>query len=145
MAAERIGRRAYAMEIEPRYVDVALRRWQAFTRKDAVHAETGRTDQPTAERSITPNNPRGRLARQRNQIASEEAPRKRLARVTSSSAPTQTIAAQFGKTGLILRDVTQALRAYPENACVSAPTNSRHRNFTMAHTPLPIAEMRQTP
>ena len=43
MAAERIGRRAYAMEIEPRYVDVAIRRWQAFTRKDAVHAETGRT------------------------------------------------------------------------------------------------------
>ena len=66
MAAERIGRRAYAMEIEPRYVDVAIRRWQAFTRKDAVHAETGRTfDQLTAERSITPNNPRGRPARQR--------------------------------------------------------------------------------
>ena len=51
MAAERIGRRAYAMEIEPRYVDLAIRRWQAFTRKDAVHAETGRTfDQLTAER-----------------------------------------------------------------------------------------------
>ena len=66
MAAERIGRRAYAMEIEPRYVDVAIRRWQAFTRKDAVHAETGRTfDQLTAERSSTPNNPRGRPARQR--------------------------------------------------------------------------------
>jgi DNA modification methylase len=66
MAAERIGRRAYAMEIVPRYVDVAIRRWQAFTRKDAVHAETGRTfDHLTAERSITPNNPRGRPARQR--------------------------------------------------------------------------------
>jgi tRNA/tmRNA/rRNA uracil-C5-methylase (TrmA/RlmC/RlmD family) len=78
MAAERIGRRAYAMEIEPRYVDVAIRRWQAFTRKDAVHAEIGRTfDQLTAERSITPNNPRGRLARQRNQ----KLPRRRLARV----------------------------------------------------------------
>jgi hypothetical protein len=38
MAAERVGRRAYAMDIEPRYVDVAIRRWQAFTRKDAVHA-----------------------------------------------------------------------------------------------------------
>ena len=76
MAAERIGRRAYAMEIEPRYVDVAIRRWQAFTRKDAVHAETGRTfDQVTAESSIPSNNPTGRLARQRNQIASEEAPK----------------------------------------------------------------------
>jgi DNA modification methylase len=36
MAAERIGRRAHAMEIEPRYVDVAIRRWQAFTGKDAL-------------------------------------------------------------------------------------------------------------
>ena len=50
MAAERIGRRAYAMEIEPRYVDVAIRRWQAFTGKDAVDSESGRTfDQLEAE------------------------------------------------------------------------------------------------
>jgi DNA modification methylase len=41
MAAERIGRRAYAMDVEPRYVDVAVRRWQAFTKKDAVEAESG--------------------------------------------------------------------------------------------------------
>jgi hypothetical protein len=82
MAAERIGRRAYAMEIEPRYVDVAIRRWQAFTRKDAVHAETVRTfDQLTAERSITPGNPGGRLARQGNQTASEEAPKETTGRL----------------------------------------------------------------
>jgi len=41
LAAERVGRRAYAMEIEPRFVDVAIKRWQAFTRKDAVHAHSG--------------------------------------------------------------------------------------------------------
>ena len=41
LAAERVGRRAYAMELEPRYVDVAIRRWQAFTRRDAVHIATG--------------------------------------------------------------------------------------------------------
>ncbi len=41
LAAERVGRRAYALELEPQYVDVAIRRWQAFTRRDAVHAETG--------------------------------------------------------------------------------------------------------
>ena len=41
MAAERVGRHAHALEIEPRFVDVAIRRWQAFTRRDAVHAETG--------------------------------------------------------------------------------------------------------
>ena len=43
LAAERVGRRAYAMEIEPRFVDVAIKRWQAFSRKDAVHADSGST------------------------------------------------------------------------------------------------------
>jgi DNA modification methylase len=41
LAAERVGRRAYTIEIEPRFVDVAIKRWQAFTRKDAVHADSG--------------------------------------------------------------------------------------------------------
>jgi len=40
MAAERVGRYARALEIEPRFVDVTIRRWQAFTRRDA-HAESG--------------------------------------------------------------------------------------------------------
>jgi DNA modification methylase len=43
MAAERVGRRAYCLELEPQYVDVAIRRWQAFTRRDAIHTETGCT------------------------------------------------------------------------------------------------------
>ena len=43
LAAERVGRRAYSVELEPKYVDVAIRRWQAFTRRDAVHIETGQT------------------------------------------------------------------------------------------------------
>jgi DNA modification methylase len=43
MAAERIGRRAFAMDVEPRYVDVAVRRWQAFTGKDAVDVVSGQT------------------------------------------------------------------------------------------------------
>ena len=43
LAAERVGRRACAMEIEPRFVDVTIKRWQAFSRKDAIHAETGLT------------------------------------------------------------------------------------------------------
>lgn len=41
LAAEQIGRRARAMEIEPKYADVAVRRWQALTGRDAVHVETG--------------------------------------------------------------------------------------------------------
>jgi DNA modification methylase len=42
LAAERVGRRAFAIELEPRFVDVAIRRWQAFTGKDAVHAASNR-------------------------------------------------------------------------------------------------------
>jgi DNA modification methylase len=41
LAAERVGRRAYTLEIEPRFVDVAIRRWQAFSGKDAICADTG--------------------------------------------------------------------------------------------------------
>jgi DNA modification methylase len=48
LAAERVGRRAYSLELEPKYVDVAIRRWQAFTRRDAVHADTGRTFEDVA-------------------------------------------------------------------------------------------------
>jgi DNA modification methylase len=56
LAAERVGRRGYAMEIEPRYVDVAIRRWQAFTRKDAVHIATCHTfDEMAAERLTSTN------------------------------------------------------------------------------------------
>lgn len=45
LAAERVGRRACALELEPRFVDVAIRRWQEFTRKDAIHQASGRTFQ----------------------------------------------------------------------------------------------------
>ena len=42
IAAEQTGRICYAMELAPAYVDVAVRRWQQFTGKRAVHAETGK-------------------------------------------------------------------------------------------------------
>ena len=41
MAAERVGRLARGMEIDPLYVDGAIRRWQRFTGEFAVHADTG--------------------------------------------------------------------------------------------------------
>lgn len=43
IAAEKTGRRAFAMELDPTYVDTAIRRWQQHTGKQAVHAETGLT------------------------------------------------------------------------------------------------------
>lgn len=35
IAAERLGRRCYAMEIDPKYVDVCIRRWEEFTGQKA--------------------------------------------------------------------------------------------------------------
>lgn len=43
LAAESTGRHARLIELEPVYVDVAIRRWQKMTGKDAVHADTGKT------------------------------------------------------------------------------------------------------
>jgi DNA modification methylase len=52
MAAERVGRHARALELEPRFVDLAISRWQAFTRRDARHAECGLSfDEIAADRS----------------------------------------------------------------------------------------------
>jgi DNA modification methylase len=54
MAAERVGRRAYGLEIDPLYVDVAVRRWQAYTKRDALLQSTGQTfDEVAAVRSRT--------------------------------------------------------------------------------------------
>lgn len=60
IAAEKTGRRGYGIELDPRYVDTAVRRWQRLTGKQAFHASSGRpfdeiasdragTDPPCAE------------------------------------------------------------------------------------------------
>lgn len=43
IAGERTGRHAYGIELDPYYVDVAIRRWQEMTGQSAIHAETGRS------------------------------------------------------------------------------------------------------
>lgn len=42
LAAERSGRRAHCIELDPDYVDVAIRRWEAMTGKQAIHAGSGK-------------------------------------------------------------------------------------------------------
>jgi DNA modification methylase len=42
MAAERVGRICHGIEIDPLYVDVAIRRWQKYTGEAATHPESGR-------------------------------------------------------------------------------------------------------
>lgn len=43
IAGEMTGRCIHAIELNPAYVDVAIKRWQEFTGEQAVHAETGET------------------------------------------------------------------------------------------------------
>lgn len=42
IAAQKTGRRAYLLELDPLYCDTIIRRWQAYTGKRARHADTGR-------------------------------------------------------------------------------------------------------
>jgi DNA modification methylase len=42
LAAERVGRVCCGIELDPAYVDVAIRRWQSWTGEAAVHGATGR-------------------------------------------------------------------------------------------------------
>jgi DNA modification methylase len=43
IAAERIGRRCYGLELDPLYVDTVVRRWQKLTGGCARHAASGRS------------------------------------------------------------------------------------------------------
>src|ERR1044071_3815334 len=61
-AAERTGRQARAMEIDARYCDVAVRRWQSLTGKDAIHASNEMTFDEAQER-LAANQPAASKAR----------------------------------------------------------------------------------
>src|SRR5215471_9626869 len=52
IAAERTGRKARALEIDPAYVDVAVRRWQSYSGKVAVLAGSSETFETIEERRI---------------------------------------------------------------------------------------------
>ena len=49
IAAEMIGRACHAIELNPVYVDVAVRRWEAFTGKAAALEASGKTFTEVAE------------------------------------------------------------------------------------------------
>ena len=49
IACEKTQRVCFGMELSPRYVDVAVRRWQAWTGRDAIHQITGQTYARVAE------------------------------------------------------------------------------------------------
>ena len=43
LTAERTSRRARCIKLEPKYIDVAIRRWKGVTGKQTVHVATGQT------------------------------------------------------------------------------------------------------
>lgn len=49
VAAERAGRICYGVELEPAYVDLAIRRWESFTGAKAQHATSKRSFQDLQE------------------------------------------------------------------------------------------------
>jgi DNA modification methylase len=54
IAAEETGRVCIGVELDPVYVDAAIRRWQKRTGKNAVHAASGETFDAIAERVVSP-------------------------------------------------------------------------------------------
>ena len=48
IACEKTGRIARLMELDPKYCDVIVKRWQDFTGQKAVHADTGKTFEEVA-------------------------------------------------------------------------------------------------
>jgi tRNA G10 N-methylase Trm11 len=53
IAAETTGRVCLAIELEPRYADVAIRRWQAFTGKAATLLVDGRSFEAIATDGVS--------------------------------------------------------------------------------------------
>lgn len=52
MACEKTSRKARLMELDEKYVDVIINRWQNFTGKQAVHIESGKTYQELKEERL---------------------------------------------------------------------------------------------
>ena len=52
IAAEQTGRVCFGLELEPKFVDVIVRRWEKMTGGQAVHAETGGTFKATGDERL---------------------------------------------------------------------------------------------
>jgi DNA modification methylase len=57
LACEATGRRGRGIELDPYYVDVAIRRWQALSGGTAIQSDTGESFQAVAERRATTPSP----------------------------------------------------------------------------------------
>ena len=65
MAAETVGRRCYAMDVDPSYVDVCIRRWQDYAKREAALEGDGRTFAAVSRakaRAVPPAQPKRKAA-----------------------------------------------------------------------------------
>ena len=53
IAAEEVGRQCIGTELDPNYVDVIIRRWQAMTGHDAIHVQSGQRFDELTQRLLT--------------------------------------------------------------------------------------------
>jgi DNA modification methylase len=53
IAAERCGRHSRLLELDPKYVNVIVQRWQAFAGAEATLQETGETFAGSASRRLS--------------------------------------------------------------------------------------------
>ena len=54
IAAEKVGRKCYGIEIDPVFTDLIVRRWQSFTGASAVHEQSGKSfDDLAQERKVS--------------------------------------------------------------------------------------------
>lgn len=53
IAAEKLNRNCYMMELDEKYVDVIIKRWEAFTGKEAIHIDSGKTYKELSESKDT--------------------------------------------------------------------------------------------
>ncbi|HEY8609746.1 MAG TPA: DNA methyltransferase [Roseomonas sp.] len=62
IAAESVNRVCRGVELDPAYVDVVVRRWQAFTGRDAVLADCERSFAEVARARLAGSSPGSRLS-----------------------------------------------------------------------------------
>jgi DNA methylase len=56
IAAEKIGRRGFGLDCKPLYIDVSARRWEAYTKSEAVLEGDGRTFAEVKEERLSTQN-----------------------------------------------------------------------------------------
>jgi ParB-like chromosome segregation protein Spo0J len=93
LAADKVGRVAYGLEIEPRYVDVAILRWQQLTKLEATLEGDGRSFE---EIKLVRAKPKDSLAAPSNPVGDESRPRRRK-RATGSDDGAQNHDAEINR------------------------------------------------